>query len=111
MKDFFAKFWWILLSIIMIILLIGGFTVGIWAMFQQIWEFIIKIGNGSWIKGLIFLPFLIIGIIQVARGLFSVAGKDEDLFDFDNHPYRMILYLIITIFSCYVIVNTLQNLG
>ena len=116
MKDFFSWIWWILLAIICIIIFIAAFSIGVIEMFQVLWTIIIKIGDGSWIKGLIFLPFATIGLIQVTRGFFAILKKDIP----DNIPYDSLstkskvliwLYLICTAAGYYILFEVIQNIA
>ena len=83
----------------------------------RIWDFFVNvatyIGNGSIVRGIIFTPFFIFGIVQIIRsflmignkaqeeaqeGLFRFFSKKSDRgFDFGG------LYIILT-FVCYLLV-------
>ena len=96
---------WIILALIVIVVVIS-----------DLWEIILNIGNGSWFRGLIFLPFATIGIIQIIRGVFAIFEKDLPL----NIPYNSlskgtqiftILYYIITIISLAILFVVIQHIA
>lgn len=112
MKNFFSYIWWIILVIICLVF----FSLGIFSMLSGVLNIIINIGGGSWLKGLIFLPFATIGIIQVIRGFFAVIEKDfpneisYDSLSLKNKIFAM-LYWIITVLSYAVLFIVIQNLA
>jgi len=116
MKKFFKNFWWIFLAIIMIIIVIGCIVVGAYDFIQDVWYFIINIGGGSWVKGLIFFPFCIMGIIQVVRGFFAIIQKDlpEDI-PYIKLPWKQkalsYLYWISTILGYAILFISIQNIA
>ena len=83
----------------------------------SVWNFIVKVvsyvGNGSVVRGIIFTPFFIFGIVQIVRSFLLLGNKiqeeaEEGLFIFDlKKSDRIInfggLYVLLT-FICYLLV-------
>ena len=68
------------------------------ATFIDIKNFAIKLGYGSLIKGLLLLPFFIVGCVYVVRGFFAVGEKDGENIPF-KHKWQESLYFIIMLVS------------
>lgn len=108
-KKSFNNLFWIISCVIVIALIILAIISGLW-------EIIINIGNGSWVKGLIFLPFATIGVIQITRGIFAIFEKDLLLNIPDNLLSKRTqifttLYYIITIISLVILFIVIQNIA
>ena len=100
MKKLFENFWYI----IAIVMIVGGVVISFWEMFSGIWNIILDIGDGSWVKGIIFLPFSIFGSIQIIRGSCAVFKNDLPSYAPSSRiPTKdtilSILYLVVTITS------------
>ena len=63
--------------------------------FQDVFPIILKIGGGNIIAGIVLLPFVIIGGINVFRGIGAVLTMDENKFAHIFKGWKFYLYLII----------------
>lgn len=98
MIKFFKKIWdtigiWVLLSPFVII----PITVGIYFSFNNIVEFLTKIGFGHWYIGLIIVPLSIVALVQTLRGFFLLFEVDADNLGLNEkkQDWKVSLYLVI----------------
>ena len=105
-KKFFKKFFdnigfWLLISplIIFTIIPVASLIIGIFFSFDNIVEFLTKIGRGYWFVGLIIVPLAIIAIIQVIRGAFLLGEVDADIFGLNDRKkgWKASLYAVINL--------------
>ena len=114
--KFFEKFGNILGVIALIIILaipVCGMIFGFYQMFSTIWgilsDFILFLGNGSWIRGLILLPFCSVGLIQIIRGLIETLRKDEEKWWNGKNGMLICIYFVFTICCCITLFAVLVN--
>lgn len=66
------------------------------ALFQEVFDMILKIGCGSFIIGILLAPFVVVGVINIVRGFFAVIEKDGEKF-YGKKDWKAGVYLLITI--------------
>ena len=66
------------------------------AVFQGVFDIIIKIGGGSFIIGMLLTPFVVVGVINIVRGFLVVMEKDGEKF-YGEKDWKAGIYLLITI--------------
>ena len=49
---------------------------------KNLWDIILRLGDGSWVIGLFTLPFAINGFILFMKGVFAILEKIEEKYDF-----------------------------
>lgn len=66
--------------------------------FQNIYDVVLKIGRGSLVAGIVLTPFVIIGVINIFRGIFAVLEMDEAKYGHKvGEGWKFSLYLLIHI--------------
>ena len=100
-KGILKKFWdtigfWLLISPL-IIIPVASIIFGIYSSFDNIVNFLTKIGFGNWFVGLIIAPFSVVAIIQMLRGAFLLLEVDADRFGLNEkkQDWKGSLYLVI----------------
>ena len=73
MKKFFSK---ILFCAIVSVVILVPLAIA----FQDVYDVILKIGGGSIVVGIVLIPFVIIGCINIFRGFGAVLEMDEAKF-------------------------------
>ena len=63
--------------------------------FQDVFPVILKIGGGSIITGILLFPFVILGCINIFRGIGAVLTMDENKFGHKIKGWKFYLYLVI----------------
>lgn len=66
------------------------------AVFQDVFDIILKIGGGSIIIGILLTPFVIFGVINIGRGFFAVLEKDGEKF-YGEKNWKVAIYFLVTI--------------
>ena len=51
---------------------------------RNLWEIILRLGDGSWAIGLFTLPFAINGFILFVKGVFALLEKIDGKYDFKS---------------------------
>lgn len=112
MKKFFKNFWLIISIIITIVIIVGCFAFGFFEIFRMIWDFILFIGGGYWVKGLLLLPFCGIGLIQIIRGIIEIMSKDINKYNDYTKKTAILLYIYIFFIPscCLIFFFTILNL-
>lgn len=70
MKKFFSN---IIFYVIIAVVILVPLAIA----FQDVFDVILKIGGGSILKGIILLPFAVLGFINAFRGFGAVLEMDE----------------------------------
>ena len=62
------------------------------------WSMILDIGGGSWLLGIILMPFFFIGGINIIRAFWYLFEKDVESLEIAEY-WHFILYLILSVVS------------
>ena len=63
---------------------------------MNVWDTLLRYGDGSWIKGIVILPLAVIGFINVFRGAINNGEKDGEKYGIDG-GWKSYVYGLITI--------------
>lgn len=107
MSNFFKKITKGVISAILVIFVVAFTVFGLIINGIDLWQTILKVGDGSWIKGIISLPLCLIGAIQIFRGFFNNIEKDNDWLNIDS-TWKAGIYLLVNILGYIALVDTLQ---
>ena len=86
---------------VLILILIAGAVFGLVSFCEP---FVIILGNGSILKGILLTPFGIFGAVQFIRGALKVLGDDLATVDGKKTPTWAYVYVIFSIFSYFALI-------
>lgn len=52
---------------------------------MALWDIVLKLGDGSWLAGILTLPFAINGLILVVKGTFTLFDKFDEKYDIKSN--------------------------
>ena len=105
MKKFSEKLWFYGVVFVLILLAVNGII----SMFGGL-DTIRIIGGGSLFIGFLKIPFCLLGIIQISRGVIKIINEDSEMiketFVSDRHQaIASIIYILITIVGCLLAID------
>ena len=107
MKKFFSN---LFSSIFVLVFIAVCVFMTVRSVYQLCAPFVLALGNGSILRGIIFLPLGIFGIVQIVRGVMYIFDHDVEKMESSNiNGFFVILYIVSFIPSCFALIQIIRN--
>ena len=103
MKDFFSSvFCYLIIAALVIVTIVS--------LLSFCAPFVVALGNGSVLRGVLTLPFGMFGLVQFIRGALHIFDADlKKLEDTIKRPWQLALYIMSSLASYYFLFEIIRN--
>lgn len=104
MKKLFEKIGFVFNCTIVIAIALLSLFLGLGSVADVVVKFVTIAGGGSIGLGIVMIPFFVVGIVQIFRGVLKVMDEDIKKMNNDEHIFWYLLYIPATILGYIAVV-------